>query len=57
VSGQVSGGGLSVAGISKRFGRGTAAVTVLDDVRFDVAEGEFVAVVGPSGSGTPERSG
>ncbi|GLY24991.1 ABC transporter ATP-binding protein [Micromonospora sp. NBRC 101691] len=51
MNGQVSGGGLSVAGISKRFGRGTAAVTVLDDVRFDVAEGEFVAVVGPSGSG------
>ncbi|MEM7163842.1 MAG: ABC transporter ATP-binding protein [Planctomycetota bacterium] len=26
-------------------------VTVLDDVSFEVAEGEFIAVIGPSGSG------
>ncbi|TQM11405.1 ABC transporter ATP-binding protein [Pseudonocardia kunmingensis] len=49
--GTISGGGLVVDGISKRFGRGESVVTVLDDIAFQVAEGEFVAVVGPSGSG------
>src|SRR6187402_3201914 len=36
-----------VEGISKSFG----ALPVVDDVSFDVADGEFVAIVGPSGCG------
>ena len=36
-----------VDGISKGFG----PLSVVQDVRFDVADGEFVAIVGPSGCG------
>jgi ABC-type nitrate/sulfonate/bicarbonate transport system ATPase subunit len=36
-----------VDGISKGFG----ALSVVDDVSFDVSDGEFVAIVGPSGCG------
>ncbi|MCX8474802.1 MAG: ABC transporter ATP-binding protein [Sphingomonas sp.] len=36
-----------VDGISKGFGE----LSVVDDVRFEVADGEFVAIVGPSGCG------
>ena len=38
---------LSVSGISKSFD----TLNVLDDIRLDVATGEFVALVGPSGCG------
>ena len=38
---------LTVAGVGKRFG----ALTVLDDVSFEVAEGEAVGIVGPNGAG------
>ena len=38
---------LAVHGIGKRFG----ALTVLDDVSFEVAEGEAVGIVGPNGAG------
>jgi NitT/TauT family transport system ATP-binding protein len=33
------------------YGRGAAAVRVIDDVTLDIARGEFIAVVGPSGCG------
>jgi polar amino acid transport system ATP-binding protein len=33
--------------VTKRYG----ALTVLDDLNLDVAEGEMVTVIGPSGSG------
>src|SRR6187399_1539860 len=36
-----------IDGISKSFG----ALPVVDDVSFDVGDGEFVAIVGPSGCG------
>jgi ABC-type nitrate/sulfonate/bicarbonate transport system ATPase subunit len=36
-----------IGGISKNFG----ALPVVDDVSFDVSDGEFVAIVGPSGCG------
>src|SRR6186997_548859 len=36
-----------IEGISKKFGE----LPVVDDVSFDVRDGEFVAVVGPSGCG------
>ncbi|MEV4081778.1 ATP-binding cassette domain-containing protein, partial [Nonomuraea fuscirosea] len=44
-------GGLVVEGVTLALGDGDATVTALDDVNLDVAPGEFVAVVGPSGSG------
>ncbi|MEV4381225.1 ABC transporter ATP-binding protein [Streptosporangium amethystogenes] len=43
--------GLLVEGVTLSLGDGDATVTALDDVDLDVASGEFVAVVGPSGSG------
>lgn len=43
---------VSVRGIGKRFrSQDGGMVTALDDIGFDVAEGEFVCVVGPSGCG------
>lgn len=42
---------LSARGLSKTFGRGEAAVTVLKEVNLDVARGECLAIVGASGSG------
>lgn len=44
-------GGLLVEGVTLSLGDGDATVTALYDVHLDVASGEFVAVVGPSGSG------
>jgi NitT/TauT family transport system ATP-binding protein len=42
---------LSVEHVTKCFGSGKAAVTAVEDVSFDVAEGEFVSLIGPSGCG------
>lgn len=42
---------LRVEHLSKRYGQGEAQVSALDDVSFQVEQGEFVAIVGPSGSG------
>ena len=42
---------LEVKNISKIYGNGVAAVHALKDVSFSVPKGEFVAVVGESGSG------
>jgi putative ABC transport system ATP-binding protein len=38
-------------GISKRYGQGQTAFYALNEVSFDIQEGEFIAVMGPSGSG------
>ena len=43
--------GISVRGLRKTYGSGTAAVTALDDVQLRVERGEVVGLVGPSGSG------
>ncbi|GAA4057726.1 ABC transporter ATP-binding protein YxdL [Agromyces sp. NDB4Y10] len=40
-----------VAGLGKRYGSGSGAVTALDDVSLGLRRGEFTAVMGPSGSG------
>lgn len=43
--------GLSIRNVVRELGDGEARVRVLDDVSLDVAPGEIVAIVGPSGSG------
>lgn len=42
---------IQVEGVSKVYGSGRKAITALDGVSLDVRRGEFVAIVGPSGSG------
>ena len=43
--------GLHIAGINKRFGKGTKEVEVLKRIDIDVQPGEFLILVGPSGCG------
>jgi macrolide transport system ATP-binding/permease protein len=42
---------ISVRGVTRTYGEGDAATTVLHGVDLDIHEGEFVAVIGQSGSG------
>ncbi|MGH3730487.1 MAG: ABC transporter ATP-binding protein [Micromonosporaceae bacterium] len=42
---------IEVDGLKKTYGRGGNAVTALDGVSFDVADGEFFCLLGPSGAG------
>ena len=42
---------LSIEHLTKVYGTGPAAVRALDDVSLSIAAGEFVAIVGSSGSG------
>jgi putative ABC transport system ATP-binding protein len=42
---------VSAARLTKQVDTGAGALVILDDVTFDIAEGESVAVVGASGSG------
>jgi NitT/TauT family transport system ATP-binding protein len=42
---------LSVEHVTKRFGTAQADVTAVEDMSFEVAEGEFVSIIGPSGCG------
>jgi len=42
---------VEVAGVTKTYGSGAAAVTALDNVDLIVPEGQFVTVMGPSGCG------
>jgi putative ABC transport system ATP-binding protein len=45
------GGVLSMAGVTKIYGSGDAAVTALDRIDFDAHAGEVVVIMGPSGAG------
>ena len=42
---------LKVENVSKIYGKGDAQVIALNDVSFEVEEGQFIAIIGPSGSG------
>ncbi len=42
---------LAVEHVCKRFGTAADGVTAVDDVSFDIKQGEFVSVIGPSGCG------
>ena len=42
---------INLAGITKVYGAGDAAVRALDNVNMTIRAGEFVAIMGPSGSG------
>ncbi|MGX4687087.1 ABC transporter ATP-binding protein [Vagococcus sp. JNUCC 83] len=42
---------LNMSHITKKFGKGHNEVTALNDLSFEVKEGEFISVIGPSGSG------
>src|SRR5436305_4347853 len=50
VSNSKSSTAVSADGVSKVYGEGEAAVIALDNVSLDVAAGEFLAVMGRSGS-------
>lgn len=40
-----------VKGLNKSYRRGSQVIPVLNDITFDIEEGEFLALMGPSGSG------
>lgn len=42
---------VEIRDVSKSYRRGSYTVPVLQDISFDIAEGEFLALMGPSGSG------
>jgi ABC-type cobalamin/Fe3+-siderophores transport system ATPase subunit len=47
----MSGKGIHIESLSKRYGDGDTAVFALKDVNMHVAPGEVVGLIGPSGSG------
>ena len=42
---------ISVEGVTKHYSLGTQTVEALKGVTFDIKQGEFIAIMGPSGSG------
>ena len=42
---------IQVKNVVKNFRVGDGEVTILKDISFEVQEGEFVSIVGPSGNG------
>ena len=42
---------IRLRGVTKRYGSGVAELMALNGIDLDITEGEFVAIMGPSGSG------
>ena len=42
---------IQIKDVTKKFQVGNGEVTILNSISFDVKEGEFVSIVGPSGNG------
>ncbi len=42
---------VEIRNVSKSYRRGSQTIPVLENISFDIAEGEFLALMGPSGSG------
>jgi nitrate/nitrite transport system ATP-binding protein len=42
---------LEISGVSKSYGEGASRTDVLDDINLKVDDGEFIAIVGFSGTG------
>ncbi|HBA55152.1 MAG TPA: ABC transporter ATP-binding protein, partial [Syntrophorhabdus aromaticivorans] len=42
---------VEVRHVSKSYHRGNQIIPVLQDITFDIGDGEFLALMGPSGSG------
>ena len=42
---------VSIRNLNKSYRRGDQRIKVLEDISFEIAEGEFLALMGPSGSG------
>ncbi|HEY6837956.1 MAG TPA: ABC transporter ATP-binding protein [Geobacteraceae bacterium] len=42
---------VAISHLSKSYRRGSQVIPVLEDITFEIAEGEFLALMGPSGSG------
>lgn len=42
---------VEIMNVSKSYRRGSQTIPVLENISFDIAEGEFLALMGPSGSG------
>jgi NitT/TauT family transport system ATP-binding protein len=51
MEGEALAAAMRVQGLSKTYRGGQRAVLALDDIDFEVGEGEFVSIVGPSGCG------
>lgn len=41
---------LRVENLTKEYGKGETKVTAIDKLSFSIEKGEFVAIIGPSGS-------
>jgi putative ABC transport system ATP-binding protein len=48
---RVTSAAVALRGVSRTYGRGSAAVRAVDDVTLDFPRGQWTAVMGPSGSG------
>src|SRR3972149_22666 len=42
---------VAIMNLNKSYRRGSQVLSVLQDITFDIEEGEFLALMGPSGSG------